>query len=429
MKLSLFMLLISTVLIKTVFVRANPMINANEIEWLDIENWNKTIKLNKRGYDSQIKRISFYKGVDVSSIIALENSGIRYYNYNGQQQDLLKILADNGVNCIRVRIWNTPRTTSGYTYGGGNNDLNVATEIGKRAAKYGLPLFVDFHYSDFWADPGKQTIPKDWKNHNLNQRIFDIYRFTYGCLDWLLQNGALISMVQVGNETNCFMCGETDMSNIAKMMNNGAKAVRDINKNILIALHFTNPEKHDHMLWYASELAKAKVDYDVFATSYYSYWHGTVDSVKSVLGQIAQTYGKKVLMAEYSYPYVSKVVYNNNASYSLVYQGLSGTVFRYPISEDGQSQCIREMYKTMRSIRNGIGCFYWEPAWIAPNVNSDSKRKIIWEKYGSSWATKAAAEYDRGADPNITGGAEWDNQAVFDSNGKPLKSLWYLGHE
>ncbi|OUM66194.1 glycoside hydrolase family 53 protein, partial [Piromyces sp. E2] len=304
-----------------------------------------------------------YKGVDVSSIISLENSGIRFANSNGQQQDIFQILKDVGVNCIRVRIWNTPRTQSGKTYGGGNNDLEVAREIGSRAARFGLPLFVDFQYSDFWSDPGKQSIPKDWKTFDLDKRIFEIYRFTKGCLEWLLQNGSLISMVQIGNETTCFMCGDKNMTNVMKMMSNGAKAVRDINRNILIALHFTNPNKSDTMLWYASQLASARVDYDVFATSYYPYWHGTLDNLKWTLSEVANRYGKKVLVAEYSYPYTFQAKTADGCYYGIVSSQSSGT-FRYPVSVEGQSQCITDIYNTMRSTRNGIGAFYWEPAWI-----------------------------------------------------------------
>jgi len=385
-------------------------------------------KLQKRGnYDSQIKPLDFYRGVDISSIISLENSGIRFYNQKGQEEDLFKILADIGVNCIRVRIWNSPKTTSGVSYGGGNNDLETAVTIGKRAAKYGLTLFVNFHYSDFWADPGKQTIPKEWKNFNLDKRVFEIYRFTKGCVEWLLENGSVISMFQIGNETTCFMCGEDKMENVMKMMSNGAKAIRDISKNITVVLHFTNPNKPNNMLWYASELASAKVDYDVYATSYYPFWHGTLDNLKNTLNEIANKYGKKILIAEYSYIYTNAAKTADGNSYGSVKSGNSDITLPYPVSVDGQTQCIKDIYKTIKSVKNGIGAFYWEPAWIAPPARNDAERRQIWEKYGSSWASKAAAEYDKSASPYITGGTEWENQAVFDQSGKALSSLLALG--
>jgi len=429
MKVLTFLVFTINAILFTSLIRSES-INPNNIEWLDISHWNETdfSNLQKRGnYDSQIKPLSFYRGVDISSIISLENSGVRFYNSNGQEQDIFQILANIGVNCIRVRIWNSPKSANGKYYGGGNNDLEVAKTIGSRAAKYGLPLFVDFHYSDFWADPGKQTVPKEWRGFNLDKLVFEIYRFTQGCLEWLLQNGSLISMVQIGNETSCFMCGDKNMTNIMKMMNNGAKAVRDISKNILIALHFTNPEKYDNMLWYASQLDSGKVDYDVFATSYYPYWHGTTNELKRSLGDVANRYGKKVLIAEYSYPYTNAAKTNDGCYYGIVSSTTSGANFRYPISVDGQAQCIRDIYSTMKSIKNGIGAFYWEPAWIAPPARNDGDRKRIWEQYGSGWATTTASEYDSGANRNMVGASTWDNQAVFDQNGKALKSLSALG--
>ncbi|ORY38267.1 hypothetical protein LY90DRAFT_704453 [Neocallimastix californiae] len=414
MKILFFLIFIINAVIITTTLASPNNDNSNDDIWLNISHWNQTDvdRLQKRGnYDSQIKPLSFYKGVDISSIISLENSGVQFYDTNGQPQDIFKTLASVGVNCIRVRIWNSPRSTDGKTYGGGNNDLEVAREIGSRAAKAGLPLFVDFHYSDFWADPAKQSIPKEWK----------------GCLEWLLENGSYISMVQIGNETTCFMCGENEMVNVMKMMSNGIQAVRDINKNILIALHFTNPNKTDNMLWYASQLAEAKVDYDVFCTSYYPFWHGTTENLQWILGEIANKYGKKVMVAEFSYPYTEVAKTSDNCEYSHVNHKLEGTEFNYPLTLDGQIQCIKDVYSHIKNTKNGIGAFYWEPAWIAPKASNDLERRQLWEKYGSSWATKTAAEYDINADSSLTGESAWDNQAVFDQEGKPLKSIWALG--
>lgn len=102
------------------------------------------------------------RGVDVSSVISLENSGVKFFNFEGEEQDIFKTLAESGVNYIRVRVWNNPYDSEGNGYGGGNNDIDTAIEIGKRATQYGMKLLVDFHYSDFWADPAKQQAPKEW---------------------------------------------------------------------------------------------------------------------------------------------------------------------------------------------------------------------------------------------------------------------------
>ena len=132
----------------------------------------------------------FIRGMDVSSVISLEESGVTCKNSDGVTEDLLKILADNGVNYIRVRVWNNPYDKDGNGYGGGNNDLAKACKIGKRAADYGMKLLVDFHYSDFWADPAKQKAPKAWADFNLNQKIKAVYDYTYNSLTEIKAAGA-----------------------------------------------------------------------------------------------------------------------------------------------------------------------------------------------------------------------------------------------
>lgn len=391
--------------------------------WAKPQNWWDTETYN---YVNQIKKLNFYKGVDVSSIISLEESGVKFYSNSGREQDIFQTLKDAGVNCIRVRVWNNPRSNNGKTYGGGNNDIEVALKIGKRAAAYGIPLFVDFHYSDFWADPGKQTVPKAWNGKSVSDKGSAIYYFTYDSLKYLLRNGVLISMVQVGNETNSFMCGEKNMTNVMKMMVAGSNAVRDINRDILVVLHFTNPDNYNNLRWYASQLKSGNVDYDVFASSYYPYWHGTLGNLKWILEEIGNQYNKKVMVAEFSYPYTDQAKTSDNCNYGSVTSQTKSTTFRYQISVNGQIQVIKDIFSNVRSISNGrgIGAFYWEPAWISPKANNDWERKRIWEEKGSSWATTTASEYDSSASRTETGGTSWDNQALFDQNGRPLNSLY-----
>ena len=115
-------------------------------------------------FDRRINGGEPIRGADISSVIALEESGIVFHNDTDyEEEDIFKILADHGVNYIRVRVWNQPSDNSGNSYGGGHNDVKTAAEIGRRAAQYGMKLLVDFHYSDFWADPEKQRTPKAWQ--------------------------------------------------------------------------------------------------------------------------------------------------------------------------------------------------------------------------------------------------------------------------
>ena len=124
----------------------------------------------------------FICGMDVSSIISLEESGVSFYNETGDEQDIFKTLKESGVNYIRVRVWNNPTDENDNSYGGGHNDLATATAIGIRATTYSMPLLVDFHYSDFWADPAKQQAPKAWASMDLAQKSSALYDYTYASL-------------------------------------------------------------------------------------------------------------------------------------------------------------------------------------------------------------------------------------------------------
>src|SRR5699024_2800642 len=151
----------------------------------------------------------FIKGVDISSILALEKSGVKFYGENGEEQDIFQTLSDAGVNYVRVRIWNDPYDSEGNSYGGGNNDLDAAIEIGKRATEHGMKLLVNYHYSDFLADPGKQFAPKAWANLDLDEKESVLYEFTRNSLQEMHNQGIDIGMVQIGNETNNGIAGET----------------------------------------------------------------------------------------------------------------------------------------------------------------------------------------------------------------------------
>ena len=219
----------------------------------------------------------FILGMDASSVIAEEASGVKYYNHDGEEEDVFKILADNGVNYIRVRVWNDPFSSSGHGYGGGNNDIDTAVAIGKRATKYGMKLLVDFHYSDFWADPAKQMVPKAWKNMDYFEKAEALYNFTKESLEKLKAEKIKVGMVQVGNETNGGkMAGETRFSYFVGLLNQGYKAVKKVYPSALVAVHFANPEKTQNYLNWAEQLKEYEAKYDVFGSSYYPYWHGTL---------------------------------------------------------------------------------------------------------------------------------------------------------
>ena len=383
----------------------------------------------------------FIRGVDVSSLLSELNSGVRFKDWydkslgdtvEEQGEAFFKLLAEAGVNWVRLRVWNDPFDAEGNGYGGGNCNMAAAETMGKWATAAELKVLIDFHYSDFWADPGKQQAPKAWKSLNLTEKKEEVYNYTYESLNTLLDAKVNVAMVQVGNETNNGICGENDWANMAQIFSAGSEAVRAVakeeNKDILVAIHFANPEKGNYDT-YAEYLSEGNVDYDVFASSYYPYWHGTLDNLTAVLKQVAETYDKQVMVAETSWAYTLD---DGDGHDNTVRVGNNDTGNDYPFTVQGQATEIASVIQAVKNVGDqGIGVFYWEPAWIPVQVYKDAENaaevltenKALWEEHGSGWAASYAGEYDPGDAGIWYGGSAVDNQALFDFTGKPLESL------
>ena len=380
------------------------------------------------------QRTDFIRGMDVSSVLSLEKSGVRFFDENGREADIFNILADNGVNCVRVRVWNAPCDAQGRGYGGGNCDVETAKEIGRRAARFGMKLLVDFHYSDFWADPQKQQAPKEWKDYSVEEKCAALRQFTYDSLTEIKSAGADIGMVQIGNETTTGIAGETDFSDMARLFSAGSDAVRAFDPDVLVALHFTDPDREGHIRWLADTLADYRVDYDVFAVSYYPFWHGSLDNLTEVLDYVAETYGKYTLVAETSYPFTLN---DSDGFANTVAKGSNdtGDDLLWEFSVQGQREEIRAVMNAMRSVSShkGLGVFYWEGAWITVGdttglsgteyENRLAQNRELWESNGSGWASRFAGEYDPDDAGRWYGGSAVDNQALFDAQGRALPSL------
>ncbi len=362
----------------------------------------------------------FIKGMDLSSVISLEQSGVTFYGTDGQPADIFATLSRAGVNYIRVRVWNDPYDEDGNGYGGGNCDAGKATEIGKRAARYGMPLLVDFHYSDFWADPSRQYAPKAWNGMTVGEKQTAVYEFTAGSLKKIADAGADIGMVQIGNEINGGLAGESDYANVTLLLQSASKAVRDFasmsGADIQIAVHYAPIADRPGMIWYADTLAEAGLDYDIFGLSYYPYWHGGMREMKELLTELASASGKKTLILETAYPYTLE---DGDGSGNSV--GRSELLPEYPASVQGQADCVRAVMNCAAQ-GGALGVFYWEGAWIPVGSDPESNRPI-WEQYGSGWASSYCAAYDPENGGKYYGGSSWDNQAFFDREGKPLESL------
>ena len=375
-------------------------------------------------------REDFIRGVDISTVIVEENSGVVYYNEEGQEQDLFQTLAQNGVNYVRVRVWNDPYDEDGNGYGGGNNDAATAAQIGARAAKYGMKLCVDFHYSDFWADPSKQMCPKAWQGMSIDEKSEALYQYTKDSLKEIILSGAQVGMVQIGNEINYGMSGEKDWTKMLQLLQAGSQAVREtsqeMGQDIQIAVHFTDISNKSNILGIAQKVAE--LDYDVFAVSYYPFWHGSMENLTDVLTTIVSEYGKEVVVAENSYLYTTG---DGDGSGNSIGEG--SVLPEYPANVQGQTNEVRDVCAAVAEVGEaGLGLFYWEPAWVPVGVYDDTasdaaqvlaRNQELWEKEGSGWASSYAGAYDPNDAGKYYGGSSWDNQALFDYEGHPLESL------
>lgn len=363
----------------------------------------------------------FYRGMDASAVLALENSGVKYYNFDGEEQDVFMTLAQAGVNYIRLRVWNDPYDENGNGYGGGNNDVATAITLGQRATKYGMKVCIDFHYSDFWADPKKQFVPKAWEGMEIEEKADALYDFTLDSLTQLLEAGVDVGMVQIGNEINNGMSGETDVANIRKLLTAGSKAVREAavnsGKEILVAVHYTNIDDMKKLDTLLTGLQVKEIDYDIVGLSFYPYWHGTMDDLKNAITHIRNTYGKKVYVAENAYCYTAE---DGDGSANSV-EGTDDLAGGYSASVQGQANEVRDVCAAT-SESGAEGIFYWEGTWI-PVGPADADNSALWEKYGSGWASSYASGYDPKDAGQYYGGCSWDNQAMFDFTGHPLASL------
>jgi len=366
-------------------------------------------------------RDDFIRGVDIGSVIAQENSGVTWYNWDDEEQDLFEILAEAGVNLVRIRIWNDPFDAYGHGFGGGNNDVATAIEIGQRATAAGMGVQLNFHYSDFWADPGKQQVPRAWADLELLELQEALHDFTYESVRAIVDAGVDVWQVQIGNETNVGMAGVEGWNRKLFLFRAGTEAVRAVDPEIQIVIHFTNPERHGHFMSAARQLYNAGIDYDVFGASYYPFWHGTLENLTNVLNELSETFDIYVMVVETSYPFTEA----DGDGHPNVAPNFSNQTLNYPISVQGQATAIRNVFQAVADVgERAIGVIYWEPAWIPVGPPEDIENNWrLWETYGSGWASSFAAVYDPYDAGLWYGGSAWDNQALFDFNGRPLASL------
>jgi len=354
----------------------------------------------------------FIFGVDVSSILDVEAAGGVFYNADGQEQDVFEILADAGVNYVRIRLWYDPYSDDGVAFGGGTNDTYRGIEIAERAARVGMGIVLDFHYSDFWADPSKQSIPRAWESvYDVSEAADLLYQYTYDTIKAFEDAGVRPQMVQIGNEINNGLVWplgrSTSYSRVATLVKAGIQAVNDISPDIKTIIHLAQGASEQSLMYFYDKMLAEDVDFDVIGLSYYSYWHGDMATFEETLQALDAKYEQEIAVMEYSYGFTDLSTENSVNIYNSEMETAGG----YDTSMQGQASYIRDVNNAVASISKGIGSFYWEPAWLPVA--------------GAGWASEGASAYleAQGDDTSSLGKVTWANQGLFSYSGKVLPSL------
>ena len=347
----------------------------------------------------------FIKGADVSIMPELERNGTKFYD-NGIEQDGLTILKNHGVNWIRVRIWNNPYVVGPEGVGGGNTDEAKAIEMAKRAKALGMKVLVDFHYSDFWVDPGQQKKPDAWNIDSGDKLVDDVYAYTDKVMQDFNAQGVTPDMVQVGNELNNGMLWpEAQLTEdnpngykfLAKLLNAGLQAVHDNDKDnkVKTMIHLAGVDVNLYHTFFDNLIVKNKVnDFDIIGMSFYPFWHGTMDDLKNTMNDVSAKYNKDVIAVETAFGYTLEDADFEKNNFGTNEEKVGG----YKATVQGQATGLRDVMATVASVNDnrGLGIFYWAPDWV---INE----KVGWKSNG--------------------GGNGWDNLTLFDTKGNALESM------
>jgi beta-galactosidase len=263
------------------------------------------LEINEKGKTEVSKNpiVDRIIGADISYLPELEATGMKFSD-KGVQKDPLQILKDHGFNYVRLRIFNEPARDSGYSPGKGFCDLAHTLVMAKRVKDAGMKLLLDFHYSDYWADPGHQYTPAAWKGQDISQLKKSLYDFTRKVIQDLKAQGTSPDMVQVGNEINHGICwpegNVSNMDNLAGLLKAGSAGVHAADPSVKLLLHIALGGQNEESVFFIDNMLARGVDFDIIGLSYYPKWHGTLDDLRDNLDDLARRYGKDVIVAEYS---------------------------------------------------------------------------------------------------------------------------------
>lgn len=358
-------------------------------------------------------------GIDVSTYLEELEHGARYLD-NDVEIDPLDAFIENGVDWMRIRIWNDPRSPEGEPYLAGTCDLDHYVRLARLAKSKGYHILMDLHYSDFWADPGKQFPPKAWSNYDVDALERAVYEFTKQCLTVACDEDVAPEMVQVGNEiTNGILWpvgkiyndekGIREYDNFLRLIDAGSRACREVLPKAKIVLHLERSNDKEVYQEFFTAVKNAGIEYDVIGASYYPYWHGTPADVFANL-ENCKHFGKEIMIVELGYGFTTKGYVLNGEERRLVVDPerahIEGVSDKYPLTPEGQAEYIEYILKNAEE--KGIaGVFYWEPLWLPGE--------------GICWASEAGQKYIHEEGKSTSN--EWANQCLFDYEGGKLPSF------
>lgn len=370
---------------------------------------------------SETLNSDFAYGMDFSEVHQLESLGAHFYNEDGQEEDIFKIMANDGVNYARFRLWVDPWSASGESYGGGGNDTYTDILMAQRAQAAGMKVLIDFHYSDSWADPSKQWRPKSWKNVTNADLASTLKSYTSDTLNAFKKAGVTVSACQIGNEINNKMAGVDSSlkSFTAKLIQAGCEGAKSVFSDIKTIVHLTNIKNTSGVTTYLQNLVDNDVDFDICGFSYYPYWHGDKTNLQTVLNNAVSLTGKPVMIMETAWGFTDDSNDNCVNQFTTSSFGLAGG---YVTSAQGQATEMADLVNVLSKVpnQNGEGLFYWGGDWVPVA--------------GDNWVSKVGAYYnDHGEDGTFDYGDDyikpsWCNQALFSYSGKVLPSASTYKH-
>lgn len=306
--------------------------------------------------------LDFYKGMDISFVPQVEADGTVAKDFDGTPMDMLELAKKYGVNAIRLRLWNEPENVP---ESGGYCSLNHTMDMARRIKAQGMSFLLDFHYSDFWADPGQQRKPKAWEDLTGKALEEAVYSFTRETLETLKAEGLMPDMVQIGNEIRSgllFPDGELpDYDGMVRLVNAGIRGARAAagEKELKIMIHLDQGGRYLFLReWFDQAFAHGLEDFDIIGLSYYPFWHGTFMDLKETMEQLIKDYGKPIMVAETAHAWrKSQKGFIDEAQ-----ERIAGI----PATPAGQKKVLDMVMNIVASLpdKMGLGIYYWEPLCV-----------------------------------------------------------------